>query len=309
MALELPLWLQAVTGDPLITYSGAQDRTVLDMLVPRDGVSYKNDLLVAQRAAGANFSVDVAPGVVAVSGTSVAYQGTYVCRSTSSVNVPMPAPPGTGSRTDLVVAQVFDKQADGGSQYAWSPLGVQGTVVPPNALALAQVTRTAGEASILAAAIKDVRLLNGLGDVPLWELRGGNGQVVPAATDSLYNGFGFSDFIGMDNNGVNGQVVIRTPGRYACSYTHRITQGGTATATRGLYVGQSRGGSQIRRIGSQEQNPSNITNLGLAQTAAGTARCQAGDVLAAYSYQFSGGSLNLTDQYNDLGFTGVYVGP
>ncbi len=309
MALEIPLYLQAVTGDPAITYSAAQNRALLDLMTARDGVSYRNDLLVAQRAAGANFSMDVAAGVVAVSGTSVAYQGAYVCRSTSSVNVPMPAPPGTGSRTDLVVAQVFDKQADGGSQYGWAPLGVQGTVVPANAIALAQVTRTAGEASILAAAIKDVRLLNGLGDVPLWELRGGNGQVVPAATDSIYNGFGFSDLIGVDNNAVNGQIVIRTPGRYMCTYTHRLANGGSATATRGLYIGQYRGGTQIRRIGAQEQEPSLAGGNGLVQTAAGTARCQAGDVFAAISYQFSGATLNLSDAFNELGFTGVYVGP
>jgi len=282
---------------------------LLDLMTARDGVTYRNDLLVAQRAAGANFSVDVAQGVVAVSGTSVAYQGTYLCRSTSSVNVPMPAPPGTGSRTDLVVAQVYDKQADGGSQYGWTPLGVQGTVVPPNALALAQVTRTAGEASLLAAALKDVRLLNGLGDVPLWQLTGGNGQVVPNGVDSIYNGFGFSDLIGVDSNGVNGQVVIRTPGRYLCTYTHRLTLGGTASSERGLHIIQSRGGTVVARPGANAQVPAGAASGGLVQSCSGTARCQAGDVLYATSYQFSGGTLNLTDTFGELSFTGVYVGP
>jgi len=173
---------------------------------------------------------------------------------------------------------------------------------------LAQVSRTSTEASILGAAIKDVRLLNGLGDVPLWQLTGGNGQVVPNVTVTLYNGWTYSDYIGIDLTAVPGEVVIRTPGRYIVTHTSRFTNAGTTAAERSIFIEQVRNGSVIRRPAVQTQFPA-ATGGGPGGTASGTARCQAGDILRGMLYQASGGNLNLNDTYAELSFTGAYIGP
>lgn len=312
-----PLLMQAVVGDPALSYTAQVFRGAFDALVPAAGVTFKNDLLVAQRALGTNMSVDVAAGQCAFRGNVIAYQGTYLLRNTAVINVQIATADPTNPRIDLIVVQVLDKQVDSGTQYAANAISVTGTAAqtpgvpptPPDTYVLTQVAVGAGVLSISNANITDLRTLNTLGDVPLWELRGGNGQSVPAGADIGYSGWTFSDLTGIGTNSVVGQIVIKTPGRYVCSYTHRLSNGGSATATRGLYIGQYRGGSQIRRIGAQEQEPALAGGNGLVQTAAGTARCVAGDVLAAISYQFSGATLNLSDQFNELGFTGARIGP
>jgi len=313
-----PLLMQAVTGDPALSYTAQTFRGAFDALVPAAGVTYKGDLLVAQRALGTNLSVDVAAGQCAFRGNVIAYQGTYLPRNTAVINAPIATADPTNPRIDLIVVQVLDKQADAGTQYAVNVIVVQGTAAqtpqvqatPADSYALAQVAVAAGAASISNANITDLRTLNTLGDVPLWELRGGNGQAVPNGADVGYSGFSFSDLTGVGTNSVVGQIVIKTPGRYVCSFTHRITNGGTGATMHGLYIGQYRGGgSQIRRIGSQYTSPANVPSDGIAQTAAGTARCNAGDVLVALSYQNTGVTLNLSDQYNELGFTGARIGP
>ncbi len=312
-----PLLMQAVAGDPALSYTAQTFRGAFDALVPAAGVTFKNDLLVAQRAAGTNMSVDVAAGQCAFRGNVIAYQGTYLLRNTAVINVQIATADPTNPRIDLIVVQVLDKQADSGTQYAANAIVVQGTAaspptVPPtpaDSYALAQVAVAAGATSISNANITDVRTLNTLGDVPLWELRGGNGQAVPNGLDIVYTGWTFSDLTGVGTNANPGEIVIRTPGRYVVSYTARISQGGTATAERSCYIAQVRGGSVARRIGAQGQNPSGIPTIGLVQTATGTARCNAGDILRAVSTQAAGVTLNLSDQFSELGFTGARVGP
>lgn len=306
MSLENPLWLEAVTGDAAITYSARQDRTLFDMLVRSPGVSYKGDLLVAQRAAGANLSVDVAAGVAAASGNSVAYQGTYLCRSTSSVNVPMPATPASGTRTDLVVAQVYDKQADGGTQYAWTPLGVQGTTVPANAITLAQVARSSTEMSILNSAITDKRLLNGLGDVPTWDYSGTVGpQSIPSGTETVYVPNVLFEQTGVGTTSNPGEVVCQTPGRYVVHFGCRFNPGGV-TAIRAAFIVlfDVNGTTRLRRI----NNAYETANYAVLTTA-GTIRMRVGQMLSPRFYQNSGAALTVTDSSQEMDFTGVWTGP
>jgi hypothetical protein len=313
VTLETPLFMEPSVGDPDIPYTAQQSRALFDVMSFLPGVTLKNDLKVSQRAAGANLSVDVAAGSAMIPGSSVAYQGKYLCRSTAPVNVPLVGGvPSSGTRTDLIVAQVFDDQADGSGQYAWSPVWVPGTTsAPANSIPLAKVVVGSGISSILTAAIDDTpRLLNTLGDVPLWQRTGGNGQSIPNLTNTIYNGWTFSDLIGMDTTGGSaGDVITRQAGRYAVSFCVRITNGGTVQSEKAIFIEQVRAGSVIRRVASVGIIPHAMQTAGMPLTATGTARCNAGDTLRAAMYQSSGVTLNITDAFNEASFTGVWVGP
>jgi hypothetical protein len=146
VTLNKPLFLQALPGDTALPYSAQEIRTMLDALLVGSGVLTSASLAVAQRGAGANFSVDVAAGWAAVAGTSVADQGKYLAESTATMNVAIAGAPGAGfSRLDLVYAQIRDRQADGGASYDWvidKATGVSSGVLPAtpaNALPLAQI--------------------------------------------------------------------------------------------------------------------------------------------------------------------------
>lgn len=146
MTLNKPLVLQAITGDAVLSYSAQEIRTIIDAFAIGQGPCTTTDLLVAQRAAGANYSVDVAAGRGIVIGTSVADQGKYVVESTATVNVTLAGAPTAGfTRFDLIYAQVRDRQADGGSNYDLIIDKVTGTssgvlpATPANAIPLASV--------------------------------------------------------------------------------------------------------------------------------------------------------------------------
>lgn len=120
MTLIAPLWQQNNS------YSAEADRALVTTLL-QPGVAQSGDLAVTERAAGANLSVDVAPGTVVVEGTEAGRQGYYVCVSTSTVNVPLDAAPPSGqSRLDVIVAQVRDG-AYSGSLNDWTITKVTGT--------------------------------------------------------------------------------------------------------------------------------------------------------------------------------------
>lgn len=316
MALEVPLLLQALTGDAAISYTAQQMRGLIDAVVPLAGVTFKNDLLVTQRGAGANMSVDVAAGQAAIRGTSIALQGTYMVRNTSPVNVAVTTANATNPRIDLIVARVRDKQADGGTAYSWAPEVVTGVAaatpaapaVPVSSIVLAQIAVAANAVSIVTANITDKRTLNTLGDVPLWQLTGAGGQSVPNAVETTYAGT-VSDLIGMDTNATAGEIVVRTPGRYLVTHATRISSGGTFSAERNCGVQQIRNGTKIRTPGTAAAYPGAAQGAGLALAAAGTARCLAGDVLKATLYQSSGVALTLSDAFLELTFTGVWIGP
>lgn len=161
MAFLTPLWMQDQT------YSATQFRQFLGaMLLP--GVLTPADLVVTQRAAGANMSVDVSIGNCVVAGTDVAGQGNYFCGNTAVANVPLATAPGTGnSRIDLIIARVRDQDAIGGTNSDWLLDKVTGTAaatgsqvapaVPASCLLLDRVAVGPSVTTITNANITDVR--------------------------------------------------------------------------------------------------------------------------------------------------------
>src|SRR5881227_2212660 len=74
-----------------------------------EGVVGATDLAVAQRAAGANMSVDVAAGAAWIDGDDdVNTQPTYRVRNDATVNVAIAGADASKPRVDRVVARVYD---------------------------------------------------------------------------------------------------------------------------------------------------------------------------------------------------------
>ena len=167
MTKEVPIWLQGGT------YPARLDRYFVQEVMRGQNRVFRG-LLVSQRAAGSNFTIDVSPGAFALLGTSQADQGMYFARSTAIENVAVPATPGA-PRTDTVVVHVNDPNALGAAGNNWTiEVIAGGSALPTNSLALATIARTASEPSILAAAITDVR--------PLGEWAWTVSNVAPGAT-------------------------------------------------------------------------------------------------------------------------------
>lgn len=153
------------------TYPAQLDRmAVADMAVggPYPTIFATASYAVTQRAAGANMSVDVAPGRALVPGTDTGNQGSYWCWSDAVVNVAINTAPGTGqSRIDSVILQVRDDFVTGLGNNDFQVIAVQGvaaatgTQVPPalpaSSLLLANITIGPNAVSIIGAAISDQR--------------------------------------------------------------------------------------------------------------------------------------------------------
>jgi hypothetical protein len=161
MSLETPIWLQGGT------YSARLDRSLLDVIFSEGVVDPGGSaLLVAERAAGANDSVDVAAGAAIITGDDEANQGKYYVRNTAVVNVAFTPAPGSDERIDLLVLQVNDPTAGGaaGDDAVFEVVegSVAGTAVAPavpdTAIPLAEVLRTATDTSITDAMITDRRV-------------------------------------------------------------------------------------------------------------------------------------------------------
>jgi hypothetical protein len=159
--LEKPLFMQGNT------YAARRLRELVGYVFDVEGVIKPETgaLKVGPRAAGANMSVDVAPGPCAILGDDAAGQGMYVQPSTAVENLPIGAAPGSDSRIDLVVARIRDADVTGGVSSDWVLEVIPGAVavapvepaLPPSAIRLAAVTIAAGTVSIDAAKITDRR--------------------------------------------------------------------------------------------------------------------------------------------------------
>lgn len=191
MALETPLYMQPASGDSAIQYSARQDRAgLLSSVFSREGVLDKDagHLLVSQRSAGANMSVDVAAGRCALFGDDISDQGTYLCTNTTPVNVTVPTRPASGSRTHRVIARVRDKLSNGvWSGYDWTiellaDTG-SGTPAQPNtAITLALVTVSSSATSVTNAMISDQRLRSSVGSPWL------TGSMLESGINAAYGG-------------------------------------------------------------------------------------------------------------------------
>jgi hypothetical protein len=147
MARELPLWMQANM------YAARLDRGFIEMVMRGQNRVFTGGV-VTQRAAGADFTVDVSALAAVVLCTSQAFGGMWFIRSTAVENVAMPATPGA-PRTDSVYAQVRDPNAGGVAGDDWIVAAIAGLVIPDNSILLGTVARTPGEPSIQNAAITD----------------------------------------------------------------------------------------------------------------------------------------------------------
>jgi hypothetical protein len=163
VAIENPLYLQTKE------YSARHDRFLTEYLFTEGVTSIvAGDLRVTERPGGPEMSVDVAAGTAVIEGDDTDLQGAYIVRVTTPENIPVPAPPASNSRIDLVVLRVRDSTATGGDpglDGATLEI-VQGTPAasptapptPDTALLLARMTVAAGAVSVLDANITDQRI-------------------------------------------------------------------------------------------------------------------------------------------------------
>lgn len=229
MGRDAPRYTQNVN-----TYSAALDREVIRAESKyKWGVYGSGDLKVTQRAAGANYSVDIAMGRVLVpESTSTDSLGwrSYLCGlSGGAENYVLGNPPVSNSRYDIVYASVRDSTVSGGSD-DWVFSHTEGTAaasptipaLPVQATLLAVILRTAGEASILNAAITDKRDFAG----PRAETRMVRTSVTsqPASTtviQSFTGGTEVEDTLGMWDSGDPTKFTATIRGRYEF-YAHTV---------------------------------------------------------------------------------------
>jgi len=162
MTARSPLYLENAGA----VYNAIEDRQLIRAQTPSHGVFFVGDLVVTQRGAGANRSVDVAAGSVAVAGTeSAPAQGYYFQHHDATTNLPLDASDPSNPRYDLIVQRFRDSEASGVNDDG-ALVVVKGTAaaspaepaVPANSLVLARVTVGAGVTSITNANIVDRRV-------------------------------------------------------------------------------------------------------------------------------------------------------
>lgn len=314
MSLYLPLWMQAATGDTAITY-GAQDfRLMVSALAARAGTVLAGDLAVTQRGAGANMSVDVAAGRAIIPGTTIANEGSYIVRSDATYNVTLAAASTANPRIDLIVAQVLNKQVDGGSTYGWTLKSVTGTPaaspvapsLPASSLLLAQVSVATNATSVVTANITDKRVLACVsgGDIPQWDYSGTTGQSVPNSTDTVYTPANLFKNIGMGTTSTVGEIVCITPGRYQVCFGTTFPASSTGQRNVGLRHYRADGTTAVRSAFSP-YNGSDLASISVAQIF----NLGIGERIRATMFQASGGTLTTTDSTKTNLFTGVWLGP
>lgn len=165
MTLARPILMQASDGDEVFPYSAAELRSgLVGSIFSREGVigPEYGALALTPRAAGPNFSIDMAPGLAAVFGDDSSDQGTYIVDNTAVFNLETPQPPGSGTRRHRVVARVRDHSHNTAwlaGVYDWIPEFVldvgNGTPDEPlTATTLGFVNMRQGQVSVQASDIE-----------------------------------------------------------------------------------------------------------------------------------------------------------
>lgn len=157
MTLLTPLWEQ--NG----TYPARYDRLLIQRIFGSREMVFSG-LNVQQRGAGANVSVDVTAGAATIMGDDQTDQGLYLSINDATMNVVMPAVPGSNKRIDGIDLRINDPQAGGPAGNNATIVVTQGTssatpvapAVPTSAIRLASVLRTAGDAAVLTVQITDL---------------------------------------------------------------------------------------------------------------------------------------------------------
>jgi len=189
LAFHSPVLIQPAAGDPSLVTTGQEFRNYTSAFLSANlGMPFTSgnwgttalgfggvpdagflnsgptgSLVVAQRGAGANFSVDVSSGWCYIIGTDVTGQGTYAVWNDATVNVTTPAAPGSGTRVHRLVVQLQDKFSLGswtGYQAVPVLLPDVGSGTPnagPSAITLALISIAAAQPSVQNANITDYR--------------------------------------------------------------------------------------------------------------------------------------------------------
>jgi hypothetical protein len=161
---DKPLWLDNAAGG----YVAGLDRQFIAGTFRSSGVFGVGDLVVSQRGAGADSSVDVSLGRAVVFEQSTTERAYLIRLSGSVQNVTLPAAPGTNSRYDMIYAQVRDSTISGAVD-DWVLTVVSGTAAASptepaapsgQSLLLARVLRTSGTTTVVNSNIQDRRTFN-----------------------------------------------------------------------------------------------------------------------------------------------------
>lgn len=279
-------------------------RRALQSLVTREGARAAGEMLVGQRAAGANMSVDIAAGLAGVFGDTVAGQGLYVAYNDAAVNLAVSAAHATLPRIDRVCLRVRDAfHGDAANDFSF--VTVVGTAtagatlanltgaaaVPANHLLLANVLVPAAAASIVTANI-DATVLRGI-DAPDRARAGKTAvQSIPNATLTVLTwdtetGSGQYDPDGLhDNTTNNSRLTAARAGVYM--YELVVAWAANATGYREAVV---------RANGTEYKNAVSDTPataaINFIQTVTGTVVLAAGGYIEGLAMQASGGALNV----------------
>lgn len=148
------------------TVTGADLRAINTALLDeRPGLFASGSLLVSERGAGANMSVDVAAGVVAIPGTSPATFDVTVAEFLSVTNLTISAADPTNARDDFIAVKAHTDGTDpelvviAGTPAAGDP------TLPDNHFILARVNVAALASSIVDANIDDLRTVTSSPDL------------------------------------------------------------------------------------------------------------------------------------------------
>lgn len=162
------------------SYSAQQDRQLVTEFIRTEGVLRRDDCKVKQRAAGANWSVEVDPGWVFIQGDNILFQGMYASYNDAIINVPFTTlAPVANPRVDTIVARIFDSEAGAvaptgkpqnsvfldiivGAETAGATTTnlVGKAALPPTALPLSYAVIPVGATSVLTAYLTDANIRN-----------------------------------------------------------------------------------------------------------------------------------------------------
>lgn len=297
----MPLFEEAVPGDPPIPYGGRAFRTLIDATFSSAGVLSSAAWAVSQHAAGASFQVDISAGMGVVTGNATTNLGKWLERTDGVAQVTMDPPPASGARTDLIVAQIMDPQSDQTqTAYGFTFLPVKGadsvgTVppVPANALLLAQINRAAGSSSVQTADITDRRVL-AVGDVQPAYWGGARTTYAPIANTTggpfivfgLWQSNGKSIGIDYDETATTGIFTVRSAGRYR-------VQGQIAYGPESNPAGQRVVRLYFNSTNVWETTAPGVAGINVPLPFSGTRNLSAGGTIHVETYQSQGSGTNL----------------
>lgn len=156
---------------PVEDYTFARLRRVFEAALIQEGVFDPFDLLVSQRGAGVNKSVDITAGRAWVRGDDTARQGSYHCENDGTINLAIPDNTSGNPRIDQIILRIYDSSVIGGGTNAAVLEVLQGTptagaaldnrqgaaALPATAIRLADIVVASGFASISNTVIRNRR--------------------------------------------------------------------------------------------------------------------------------------------------------